>query len=258
MPTDQHPVVLPAEALEGPDAELVDANIDIVNAMYAELLGEDEIAINALRSYYVDFYLTEALEGGFAQYVVSAGDREGLDELIRDGLREMGAVRHLELFDAVSAAFDSLSDDDADAYLVGDGEASAAVAAIEALDDDFEETLEAEDLVALNGVWLRQQEGLLALDDDGIEAEIARRVGLIPDLEERRAEAESVAADMERGFNDAYDDEFGDDDEFEADAEEADAEEADPEEVDNDPEEVDNKDFGNDEAVTDAQGVRQR
>ena len=82
MPTNELPVVLPAEALDGPDAELVDANIDVVNAMYTELLGEDEIAANALRSYYVDFFLTEVLDGGFAQYVVSAGERGDLDRLV--------------------------------------------------------------------------------------------------------------------------------------------------------------------------------
>lgn len=213
MPTNQHPVLLPAEALHGSDADVVDANIDIVNAMYAELLGEDEIAVNALRSYFVDFYLTEALEGGFAQYVVSAGEREDLDRFVRDGLREMGAAQHLELFDAAAAAFDALSDDDAEAYLAGDVEASsAAVAALEALDDTFEEILEAEDIVSLNGAWLRGQKGLLALDDDGIEAEIARRVGLIPDLDERRAEAESLDERLNGGFDDAYDDDLDGDD----------------------------------------------
>ena len=202
MSTNQHPVVLPAEALEGSDGEVVDANIDVVNAMYSELLGEEEIATNALRSYYVDFYLTEALDGGFAQYVVSAGEREEIDDLVRDGLREMGAVKHLGLFDETSAAFDALTDEDAEAYLEGDDEPSEAVKALETLDERFEETLDDEDLVALNAAWLRGQEGLLALDDDAIEQEIARRVGLIPDLEQRRAEAEL----LDDGFDDAYDD----------------------------------------------------
>jgi hypothetical protein len=191
MPTNELPVVLPAEALDGPDAELVDANIDVVNAMYTELLGEDEIAANALRSYYVDFFLTEVLDGGFAQYVVSAGERGDLDRLVREGLREMGAQQHLALFDAMVAAFDGLDDDDAVAYLEGDG-GSDAVGALEALDGRVEEVLEQEDLVALNGAWLRRQEGLLALDEDGIDNEIARRVALVPDLDERRREAQAL------------------------------------------------------------------
>ncbi|MGN6406659.1 DMP19 family protein [Sinomonas sp.] len=191
MPTNELPVVLPAEALDGPDAELVDANIDVVNAMYTELLGEDEIAANALRSYYVDFFLTEVLDGGFAQYVVSAGERGDLDRLVREGLREMGAPEHLALFDAMVAAFDGLDDDDAAAYLEGDG-GSDAVEALEALDDRVEEVLEDEDLVSLNGAWLRRQEHLLALDEDGIDDEIARRVALVTDLDERRAEAQAL------------------------------------------------------------------
>lgn len=191
MPTNELPVVLPAEALDGPDAELVDANIDVVNAMYTELLGEDEIAANALRSYYVDFFLTEVLDGGFAQYVVSAGERGDLDRLVREGLRGMGAPEHLALFDAMVAAFDGLDDDDAAAYLEGDG-GSDAVEALEALDDRVEEVLEDEDLVSLNGAWLRRQEHLLALDEDGIDDEIARRVALVTDLDERRAEAQAL------------------------------------------------------------------
>lgn len=189
MSTSQHPVVLPAEALHAGDEAVVDANVDVVNAMYEELLDEREIAANALRSYFVDFYLTQMLDGGFAQYVFTAGDRRRTDGLIRDGLREMGAPQHATLFDELTSAFDGLSADDAEAYLDGEDGTSPAVAALEELDERFEALQDEQDLVALNAAWLRGQEGLLALDDDGIEDEIARRVGLIEDLEERRAAA---------------------------------------------------------------------
>lgn len=189
MSTSQHPVVLPAESLHAGDEALVDANVDVVNAMYEELLDEREIAPNALRSYMVDFYLTQMLDGGFAQYVFTAGDRTRTDRLVRDGLREMGAAEHAALFDELAAAFGALSEDEADAYLDGDDDASPAVARLEALDERFEELQDARDLVTLNAAWLRGQEGILALDDDGIEDEIARRVGLIGDLEERRSAA---------------------------------------------------------------------
>lgn len=191
MSTSLPPVVLPAEAVEAGDEAVVDANIDVVNAMYEELLDEREIALNALRSYYVDFYLTQMLDGGFAQYIVYAGDREGIDELVRDGLREMGAGEHLALFERLTAAFEELSNDDAEAFLEGDDDASAAVAALEELDEAFATLQEEQDIVALNAAYLKGQEGLLVLDEDGIEDEIARRVGLIEDLEERRAASEN-------------------------------------------------------------------
>ncbi|WP_245827828.1 DMP19 family protein [Sinomonas mesophila] len=189
MSTSQHPVVLPTEALAAGSEAVVDANVDVVNAMYEELLDEREISGDALRSYYVDFYLTQSLDGGFAQYVVSAGDHHGIDGYVREGLQAMRAEAHLALFEELVAAFEALSEEDAEAYLDGDDEVDA-VAALEALDERFEPLLSEEDLVALNGAWLRGVEGVLALDEDGIEDEIARRVGLIEDLEERRAAAE--------------------------------------------------------------------
>jgi hypothetical protein len=190
-------LVLSRQSINGGDADVVDANVDVVNAMYAELLDVEEIAENALRSYYVDFYLTQSLEGGFAQYVFTAPEREDIDAYIRAGLAGMGARAHLALFNRTAAAFDSLSEDDADRYLDGesdldtDGEAGAseAVRQLEELDAEFEELLETEDIIALNAAWLRGQEGLLVLDDEELDRHIAQRVARIPNLEERQAEA---------------------------------------------------------------------
>lgn len=196
MSTSTSPVVLPAEALSAGNDAVVDANVDVVNAMYEELLDEREIAPNALRSYYVDFYLTQMLDGGFAQYSVTSGDRTSIDALVREGLREMGAVKNLNLFEELAAGFAALSEEQREAYLDGDDGASAGVSLLEELDDRFDALQEEEDLLTLNGLWLRGQEGLLALDDDGIEDEIARRVGLIEDLEERLAAAEEDLDDV--------------------------------------------------------------
>ena len=194
-------LVLSQASLNGGDADVVDANVDVVNAMYAELLDVEEIADNALRSYYVDFYLTQSLEGGFAQYVFTAPERENIDAYIRAGLGSMGAVAHLDLFNRTVAAFDSLSEDDADTYLDGDADgdagldadggagASEAVRRLEELDVEFEELLETEDIIALNAAWLRGQEDLLVLDDEELDRHIAERVARIPNLEERQAEA---------------------------------------------------------------------
>ena len=93
LPATGYATVLPREIINGSDADVVDANVDVVNAMYAELLDIGEIAPNALRSYYVDFYLTQALGGGFAQYVFTAPEREDIDAYIRAGLEGHGGRR---------------------------------------------------------------------------------------------------------------------------------------------------------------------
>lgn len=203
-----YPTVLTTESLRGGDQEVVDANVAVVNAMFEELLDEDEISPTALRSYYVDFYLTQVQAGGFAQYVFTAPEREEIDPYVRDGLAGMGAAAHLDLFNRTVAAFGALTDTDVDVYLDGgsgwavgddaeDADAgdsvSEAVRRIEELDGEFEPVLAAEDVVALNAAWLRGQEDLLVLADDDLDAHIAGRVARIPDLAERQAAAAEEA-----------------------------------------------------------------
>ncbi|BCW50072.1 hypothetical protein [Arthrobacter sp. StoSoilB13] len=197
MTTNEYPVVLNKASFEAGNADVVDSNVNVVNQMYAELLNSDEIASPALNSYFVDFYLTQALAGGFAQYVFTAPEREELDAYVRAGLEGMGATRHLDLFNRTAAAFDALSEDDAEAYLDGeldDSEAPLeAVVVLDELDGEFEALLEEEDIIDLNAAYLRNQPGLLVLSDEELEAHIAKRVALIPDLAERQAEADEEA-----------------------------------------------------------------
>ncbi|HET6268660.1 MAG TPA: hypothetical protein VFE00_01120 [Arthrobacter sp.] len=198
-------LVLTKESIKGGNEDIVDANVSVVNAMYAELLRVEEIAPDALRSYYVDFYLTQSLGGGFAQYVFTAPEREDIDTYIREGLAGMGAAAHLDLFNRTVAAFDSLSEEEADAYLDGDavedldpeadGDAALdsgvpeAVQLLDELDAEFEALLEREDILALNAAWLRGQAELLVLDEEELERHIEERVSRIPNLAERQAEA---------------------------------------------------------------------
>jgi hypothetical protein len=198
-----YPTVLTTESLKGGNADVVDANVHVVNAMYSSLLDSREIAPVALRSYYVDFYVTQSLEGGFAQYVFTA-DRDEVDPLIREGLESMGATAHLELFNRTVEVFDALSEEDEERYLDGDldaeEESNDAVRTMEELDGEFEELFETENITALNASWLLGQEGLLVLDDEELSAYIERQVALLPDLEERQARADEEALDNAPDF----------------------------------------------------------
>lgn len=197
MTTSQQPVVLTTGSIEASNEEVVDSNVRVVDAMHKELLHTDEMSPVAVRSYYVDFYLTQSLEGGFAQYVFTSVDRDELDTLIREGMAGMGATAHLELFNRTAEAFDDLSEDDEERYLDGaldeDEESSDGVRGMEELDGEFEELLESENITALNAAWLRGQEGVLVLDEEELNAHIERLVALIPDLAERQAQADAEA-----------------------------------------------------------------
>ena len=197
MTASQQPVVLTTGSIEATDEEVVDANVLVVDAMHRELLQTDEMSPVAIRSYYVDFYLTQSLEGGFAQYVFTSLDRDETDTLVREGMASMGATAQLDLFNRTVTAFDALSEEDAERYLDGalddDEEPTEGVRALDELDGEFEELLESENITALNAAWLRGQDGLLVLDDGELTAHIERLVALIPDLAERRAKADADA-----------------------------------------------------------------
>ena len=197
MTTSQQPVVLTTGSIEATDEEVVDANVLVVDAMHRELLQTDEMSPVAIRSYYVDFYLTQSLEGGFAQYVFTSLDRDETDTLVREGMASMGATSHLDLFNRTVKAFEDLSEEDAERYLDGalddDEEPTEGVRALDELDGEFEELLESENITALNAACLRGQDGLLVLENEELTAHIERLVALIPNLAERQAKADADA-----------------------------------------------------------------
>ncbi|WP_461188089.1 DMP19 family protein [Arthrobacter sp. Z4-13] len=197
MITSHQPVVLTSSSIESSDEDVVEANVSVVDAMHTALLRTDEMSPVAVRSYYVDFYLTQALEGGFAQYVFTAVDRAETDTLIREGMAGMGATTHLDLFNRSIEAFDDLSEEDEEHYLDGglddSQETPDGVLRMEELDGEFEELLETENITALNAAWLRGRPELLVLDDEEIGAYIEGLVAQIPDLPERQAQADAEA-----------------------------------------------------------------
>ena len=197
MITTQQPVVLTSSSIETTDEEAVEANVSVVDAMHTALLRTEEMSPVAVRSYYVDFYLTQALEGGFAQYVFMSIDRAETDTLIREGMAGMGASAHLDLFNRTVEAFAALSEDETEQYLDGGlddtDEAPDGVLRMEELDGEFEELLESENITALNAAWLRGQADLVVLDDEEVGPYIQRLAALIPDLPERQAQADAEA-----------------------------------------------------------------
>ena len=197
MINSQQPVVLTSSSIESSDEDVVEANVSIVDAMHTALLRTEEMSPVAVRGYYVDFYLMQALEGGFAQYVFTAVDRAETDTLIREGMAGMGAAAHLDLFNRTVAVYDDLSEEDEEHYLDGgldgSGETPDGVLRMEELDGEFEELLERENITSLNAAWLRGQADLLVLDDEEVGAHIERLVAQIPDLPERQAQADAEA-----------------------------------------------------------------
>lgn len=186
-----HAVIVSTDAITSDDpSELIYSNIDVVNALFAEHLTHDEISSDALRSYYVDYFLAELNNGGFSQFVYNSRWGKCID-YIRDGLAAMGANKHLELFGVASQqmnnrpGIEGLERFLASGYFGDNAERDV----LNEFNEGFFTLGDSEDLTELNAVWLRGLPHLVALSQSEIEEEIARRAAAIPDRDVRIAEA---------------------------------------------------------------------
>lgn len=192
MPLDDAIVVLDSTVTDKGDASaIVSSNIDFVNLLYDEYLKDEEIAVDALRSYYVDYYLAQVNNGGFSQFVYNSRCSPRLVELIRDGMKAMGAAKNLAAFDSAIKLFESFGAARLSAYYASEyfGE-NADRDALNAPNDRIHEACEAEDLTALNADWLRRHPRLTPLKTvEQMKAEASRRGKSLPDRASRIADA---------------------------------------------------------------------
>jgi hypothetical protein len=146
-------------AAADPDA-IVQSNHAYVNALLDDYLTPDEIAPDALRSYYVDFYATQVGGGGFDGFARAGGWHPSCARAVREGLEAIGATRHLALFEEAARRFEAGTPID--------------------LDDAFDEVARREDLNALHSTWLRGLPHLVVLPVEVVRAEAIRRAGEVP------------------------------------------------------------------------------
>jgi hypothetical protein len=184
-------VVLEASVTHDDPGEIVGSSIWFVNALFEESLTIDEIAPDALRSYYVDYYLAQVNNGGFSQFVYNSRWSPFVLRVVREGMRAMGATRHLEVFEEGARLVEEFGPDRLQAYFVSEyfGE-NLDRDELNAPNEAFSAAEEAEDLLALNAAWLRKHPSLCPLPtEEAMQQEARRRGEMLPDREQRIAAA---------------------------------------------------------------------
>lgn len=184
-------VVVSKESLESDDPyDVILSNISFVNALLGEYFTHEELARDALRSYYVDYYLAQVENGGFSQFVYNSGWEEFVIECVEEGLEAMGAVKHRKLFRQCASILDDIGPEGMARFYkseyFGENEERDVLSEF---DDTFFELLEEEDLVLLNSAWLRSLPNLVVMSREEMAAEVERRAAALTDREERAAAA---------------------------------------------------------------------
>jgi Domain of unknown function (DUF4375) len=186
--------VIPADAIVVSTASfgaddphrIVVSNAAFVDALFAEFLTAEEISEDALRSYFVQYYLAQMQNGGFAQFVYNCEWDPNVVAKIRDGLRTMGARMHQAVFLEGVSTVGELGHDGLDEYLAREYWGDNPVRdRLDAVTEQFVKACEVEDLAARNAEWLRSHPKLHVLTRDEMEEEVRRRTIAIPDMPDR-------------------------------------------------------------------------
>lgn len=187
---DQSVIVSQASLASDDPYDIVYSNITFLNALQSEHFADAELSADALRSYFVDYYLAQVNNGGFSQFVYNSGWEENTVVAVREGLQAMGATEHHELFRKSASIVDQLGPDGLKNYLASEyfGE-NEQRDILNAFNDKFFELCEREDLIQLNSDWLRSLPNLVVMTVDEMKQEVKRRAQALPDRETRKARA---------------------------------------------------------------------
>jgi hypothetical protein len=127
---------------------------------------------------------------GFSQFVYNSRWSPDLVRLVREGLVAIKAEQHLRLFDECCALLERLGEQRLEAFLNGElFGTNADRDFLNAHNERFYALTDVEDLIALNGAWLRKFPGLQVMNADQMRAEVERRAAALPDREERKRAA---------------------------------------------------------------------
>lgn len=170
--------------------EIIQSNIDFINDLFQEHVRYEEVCIDSLKSYYVDYYLAQVNNGGFSQFVYNSNWEPTMVELIIEGLRDMGAIKNLKLFNKSARIVSGMSPKNFQKFLEGEYFGNfLQISHLNKFDDRFFKLQESEDLIEYNAKWLKSLESTLILNPEQLTQEFNRLVEKIPNKEERRMAA---------------------------------------------------------------------
>ncbi|MGH1520499.1 DMP19 family protein [Chryseobacterium sp. JK1] len=171
----QDKIIVSDTSYKNDDAyEVIASNISIVNLLNEEGIAEEYMHEDSVMSYYVDYYVAQYKNGNFSQFVWNSGWSEELNKMIEEGLKKIGAEKHLELFQDQCSKVEQLDDEKLEIFL--EGEYFGPNEIRDSLKNDSFYTLE-EDITVLHSQWLKNHPDLKVLTIDEMFAELEKWIG---------------------------------------------------------------------------------
>lgn len=135
--------------------DIVSSNNQFITKLFQNNIEEDKISENALKSYYVDYYLSHINYGGFTKFIENFASKLKILYYIYSGLEALGTKKHLALFQkALLEEHDSSEDFDA----------------------AFKEIEKSENLLDINHKWLMNHPQLIIMNAEYIDQKIEEHI----------------------------------------------------------------------------------
>ncbi|MDN3694632.1 hypothetical protein QWZ06_21350 [Chryseobacterium tructae] len=154
--------------------DLILSNISVVNLLNEEGFEERNMHEDSIISYYLDYYFAQYSNGNFSQFVWNSGWSPELNRDIEEGLRKIGAQKHLDLFLEQCSKVENLEKGELEKYL--ESEYFGPNKTRDKLKNSSFYSLE-EDFITLHSQWLKNHPDLLAFPIDEMFSELEKLVG---------------------------------------------------------------------------------
>lgn len=189
MTSDASIFLLRDRLATGESLDVIEANLIFLHELFAAGFEPHEVPEAALTSLYVDQYVAEMNNGGFAQFVYNTNWDPLLVDLVAKGLSRIDAPNHAALFARCRAIVDRAGGEPFDEDRFEASMTDAERGFLDGCFDEFFEISKQEDIVELNAAWLRDHADVVLCTQDELNDELARRAGTPAEIAERSVRA---------------------------------------------------------------------
>ena len=94
-----HHIIVSEESLYSDHKQdIINSNVHYITKIFQNNIHEDKLYKDALQSYYLNYYLSHIICGGFKNFIEEVKSKYKIQYYIRNGLKTLKSDKHLELF----------------------------------------------------------------------------------------------------------------------------------------------------------------
>lgn len=179
--------------------------IDYINDLKVGMYRDEELdqqIPQAQEVYFVDYYLCQVENGGIKQYFINSDFNEAQNIFVTKGLKNIGAIKHQEIFQEACDMLLSLTKEQREECLSfgwhdQEGVKSKSIISdanrkLEELTKAFFELENKESIIDLNHQYIETIRSLQIVEEDSYNDKISEILSLISDYDERKLLAEKM------------------------------------------------------------------